>query len=1615
MEHLNSFSGGMNKDLAKTLFKQGVYVDAQNFSLVTDVGLSTGSLRNIKGNELFFTIPDCSEVWTITNLDLTVTSQVSITVSGSTGTYSQSYTPLSLYDLGVQLSSDSTLSTLGYVVAYNDNRITIYGGYKNSTLLVNGITVTSNFNNLTVTLVSTGIAGSNCKIMGWCTLRDQIIILTAQSDSATPVAQSGQIWKVTYDKYLFNTVITLVYNNLLNFSLAHPVPNPGGIIGNYETPLIQKVYWTDNYNKPVSINIADPNVMAILPENLESVANILRGVATVHDVLPSGNIKTGIYQVSARLTQSSGTTSTFLTPSNTVTVVAELETVKYEQYEARDTGVSTSKSIRGKLYNLDSEYDRVEPVILYRQNIYATPDIYVLPSELIPNNGEYSFTFSGNETQIPLSLDEFLTENIVFETVKTLASKNNILFYGNVKYKDFDVNFDTRAYRFTGINSNTSPTSPRTAVVKDAAGNTTNIDPNTWTLAKKADAIQDINMQAPNSANNYLFQSDGQTFGGEGPNVSYEFVPMYVVNDTTINSPYRTVIDDSNTATGASLQTPYASVTATTKQVSLSQDIIQPAYSEVNQSLSYPNAAGPYSSYTTRGYQRDEMYRFGIVFYSKKGQPSYVHWIADIRMPKVYMPSTSASDPVNSDYLAFPISSIDNPAYSNNYNPDSLDILNESGVAYGNNLGIKFTVKNLDTISDLISGYSIVRVKREDNDKTVLGQGIFNPIWYSIVGNDQNNYFAVSAAENWSSQNSLSFGNLEANFGTLASPEFLFKGSPSYSVLDEIDIIQKNSQFQYFTIRDSTGGCANSTSAKLYTPTNFQTYAPKSKKTNATICYTYPLTPGAHYTNGAAGISTTLYNFGWRGSGSGDVEKDCSSCPDHISYSGDDWVSRSLGGSRLFLSFGFCSTGTSLNDVATGATWTNWRNLLFEDKIVNQNVNATYVYLANYKRPSTVQYGGNTFSERSYNEYISTGHIQVVNNTTYSHSDMVFGGDTYITLFDYAEQLRNPALNEYDGTGSNDPTTRYSKTRNVLHLIPVECSFPIELRKQNSKPSGSTETGYASTPRCAPNKSAAYADLPGYLGPPSTGNNAPTSTNPTTAEFKEVFEIDLDYFADNDIVKFFPSPEPYNFQDKFDVRVHRSEIKTNGELSDSWGAFKSENYIDVDTSQGELNNLIVYQNLLVGFQDRGIVMLSVKDKAISPDVSGSEIILGTGGILENYQYISKIIGSKHQFSFTTSHDSIFWFDINTKNIYKLTATAASGSTSYMPVAATVAKGLTSYMNKNINGLIQVNDNPYLNRGVTSTYDFRYNEAIMTFKDSVPDLSISARIIYDTVNSVTGYYEFTLLQTPLWLIAGTEVFIQVKDTGETFTGIIRAGTAGVTLEINGNPVLSSSYNITIYPYTKTAFTVAYNDIIDAFTSFYTFTPSVYINDQVSIVSPNSDLYKFYRHDVGAHGNFYEAAVPDKSTLKLIVNPAPLETKVFDNYQMTTESINLSTGANVAGDFFNRIRLYNDYQNTDFQTLPIDTLSNKAVAIRKERSWNISNLRNRVLYTSPDPNIFDTAELSTYTLVTPQLVLGDKVFGERMRDKYLIVDLEYDNTNDYRLVVHSFKTDFRKSAR
>ena len=125
---------------------------------------------------------------------------------------------------------------------------------------------------------------------------------------------------------------------------------------------------------------------------------------------------------------------------------------------------------------------------------------------------------------------------------------------------------------------------------------------------------------------------------------------------------------------------------------------------------------------------RDEVYRFGIIFYSLTGKPSEVKWIDDIRFPCA---GDFAFDDDGYQRSGLAQYAINNPPLDANGTPRSFFgnpkiPINNSGTK-GFTIGIEFNV-DVSSIADKISGYSIVRAPRREKDRTIIAEGYMHRV-----------------------------------------------------------------------------------------------------------------------------------------------------------------------------------------------------------------------------------------------------------------------------------------------------------------------------------------------------------------------------------------------------------------------------------------------------------------------------------------------------------------------------------------------------------------------------------------------------------------------------------------------------------------------------------------------------------------------------------------------------------------------------------------------------------------------------------------------------------------------------------------------------------------------
>lgn len=1420
-EQAKSFIKGLNMDVDYKSTPDEIYIDAHNIRLVNDKSGSSMSLNNIKGNEFNITIPDTTRIQKITITDESLPTSITIDATGTpiTGnTYTLS--GLNYKQLYKLIITDTNFSSqIGnlYNFYYGDNYLIMV---PEDGVSVADITQTGGGLSIDPNFVP---AQQNLEIIGSTTIRGDIYLFTTNSTSKTPTSV-GQIWKYTYDKISLTGSLKLKYNNWVNFSTYWCI-TPTAALGRYENNNIQRLYWTDNYNKLRSLNVANSQSLAVDVSILDITPSVDFDIPLLVDNINAGGplIKIGAYQCAYRLKNSGGAVTAFSELSNLVFIGEYPDRNSgylnvWKNSVGSAPGTMTSQQISWTINNIDRDFDRIEVAIIRKDTINGTPTIMVLDDIPIQSDNEI-VNYNGGLNETPITTNEFLALSGVFTHCKTIATKDNRLFVANIRNEQSELDFDTRAYSF---NNDISPTFALTDNGTTTTGYTTaDYD----LIPENSDAINP-------DRSIYRYKSDGVTLGGEGKYISYEYITVATSCDTngkggfapagrylSALAPWRST--NPNYTTDAPNLNMYSVKNNSTQELQKYTNLFTTG--KVPAGFHFQDVNGLY-----KGYQRNETYRFGIQFFDKQKNPYFVKWIADIQLPD------HADTNINSIYedgtptaqTDFRLSFVDNQYPVGGYDE-----------CFVQSLGIKIKISKdlLDLIKNDVSGYTIVRVKRQEKDKSIIDNGIVN---FAIQSTNLLSDAFMTSIQQSSDGNVVGFNAIAQYDSAYFATPNMCDGSltgPAVGMQIKVKGILGNVITQtrpYYYLDGNSMYCW-----KLYD------FSPVSNGDNFDILETNAFGFGGYH-DGITPNNMRFHNCDFDQSGTG--------AGHGPSYS---W---GIGNSCYYL-------GLS-GELDYSIIPSNGKLFVTIERIISD------------------QYGGNTYTARSTNEYIACSNFRPIRNIDFNSDDnfLCFGGDVFVNMADSMRWSNN--------RGIHTDRLTMSRSDGATFYYPMESSVNTDLRN------------------------GVYANYSFDSG--TVINN----------ELIETFTYNTIYSSEDDLKTYFPKPDPYFPNKEWDNRFYCSDIKINGELIDSWGLFKETNVWDVEGVYGPINAIEILKDKLYFWQNRAFGIMEVNPRSVVTDInntSNANLQLGTGLPLQRHDYISTEIGLQHQYGVTKSSYSLFWVDVANKKFYQF------GGEGIKPLSD--VQGMFSYFTKNLKNNILNYDKPvymdsiYGLNGVRCVYDFKYNQAIFTFTDSVT------------------------------------------------------------------------------PTNKNYFTILYDENIGAFTSFAGFTPRIYMSDGYKIFSSNpNNLSDIYIHDSNNnycqfYGNVYT------SKISFPINKFPASTKVFDNLRWDSQST--INGVNQYLNTWSRIRCYNGSQNTDWQDLVVSGLT--ANLKRKERSWKTYIARNRVLNTlSQSPDIFDPANLSSP---------NNKPFGDRLRDKYIIVDLEYDNDANALLTTNNVICDQRVSDR
>ena len=271
-------------------------------------------------------------------------------------------------------------------------------------------------------------------------------------------------------------------------------------------------------------------------------------------------------------------------------------------------------------------------------------------------------------------------------------------------------------------------------------------------------------------------------------------------------------------------------------------------------------------------------------------------------------------------------------------------------------------------------------------------------------------------------------------------------------------------------------------------------------------------------------------------------------------------------------------------------------------------------YLTNL-RQQTTPYGGYSFTNRLTNIYYGDGNYFQSKNEW----NTVFDGDCHVETFEYTSMHK--VYGAYTKNGKAE--LQFPNTHMITYSIPTESNIWCKFQHGWTFSSNARDN-YASFIQAEPCEiTEAYVQKePEYV------YNSVYSVQNTSIPLAAYDDL---------------NPQDYN--KTIDTRVYYSDLKQNDEIIDSWCKFRSSNFIDVDQQYGPITNIQTFKNVLTFFQEQSFGVLSVNDRSVATDNSGQNIVLGTGGVLDRYDYYSNTYGMhKQQFCAVCTTGGMYWFD-----------------------------------------------------------------------------------------------------------------------------------------------------------------------------------------------------------------------------------------------------------------------------------------------------------------------------------------------------------------------------------
>ena len=534
-----------------------------------------------------------------------------------------------------------------------------------------------------------------------------------------------------------------------------------------ENEHFHRIYWTDNINPLRTINLNE-NPEYYLNKSAEDL-NVFKSsklvAPEIASIINGGNVLCGSHSYAYRLTTTDGKTSRLSNITNPIQVKQTQSSENYHEQKGGSLETNSSNAVSLIINDIDSSYETIQVINIRHLSADGAIEAIII-SESIINSTTFSYIHNGNETKVSISIGELLRSHVSWDTCADIAIKDNRLFAANLTNNAQSVpgDFRVKSYKYTAaqIAANTGTPTAHTGL------NNPDIHGNDYR-----------ELSSSNTRYNFINKSyEERVVGAETENFDISVTGVRVTFATKKLDLSK--IQYFNNAV--------AQNSATDSQIAETIHSTVPHYGflDKNDNGTFNNYKDPLFASKYTGYQRGEIYRFGILFYDKQGNSTFVKPIGDVRMPENNEPyitldasgnritsgpggvkyfkhagNTSITLPncvfTSSNQTITCASGVDVETIQEGFifaheggfdgMVDSIDASTNSFTIHQNftvngtytlnfcditadvdgfALYPQFDIKLPQSTLDIIGGYSIVRVERKEIDKSVISAGVLN-------------------------------------------------------------------------------------------------------------------------------------------------------------------------------------------------------------------------------------------------------------------------------------------------------------------------------------------------------------------------------------------------------------------------------------------------------------------------------------------------------------------------------------------------------------------------------------------------------------------------------------------------------------------------------------------------------------------------------------------------------------------------------------------------------------------------------------------------------------------------------------------------------------------------